>query len=50
MTGEVYMQEGKSYSFILALPPTSFSAGVTIKLKDENSKVLEKTFDKAMNL
>ena len=50
MKGEVFMQEGGSYSFILALPPTSFSGGITIRLKDENNMVLNKTFDKPLDL
>jgi hypothetical protein len=50
MKGEVFMQEGKSYSFILALPPTSFTKGIAITLKDENGNSYTKSFDKAMNL
>ena len=50
MTGEVDMQAGQTYSFILALPPTSFTRGIAITLKDENGYSYTKSFDKAMNL
>ena len=49
-TGDVEMVAGTSYSFILALPPTDFSKGITIKLWDENNNTLTKSFDKALNL
>lgn len=49
-TGDVDMVAGTSYSFILALPPTDFSKGITIKLWDENNNTLTKSFDKALNL
>lgn len=50
MVGEITMEAGKSYSFILALPPTNFTKGITLKLWDENNNTLTKTFDKALDL
>ena len=50
LTGEVDMQAGQTYSFILALPPTSFTKGITFTLKDENGYSYTKSFDKAMSL
>lgn len=50
LNGEVSMEANQEYSFILALPPTSFSNGITIKLWDDNSTTMTKTFDGALEL
>lgn len=44
MTGEVDMESGNTYSFIMPLPPTEFKEGVTITLTDEAGNVLTKEF------
>ena len=50
MTGEVSMEADKAYIFIVALPPTSFSSGITIKMWDDGARVMTKKFDKALEL
>ena len=50
MTGEVEMAANTAYSFILALPPTDFTNGITLKLWDDQGRYMTKTFDKELNL
>ena len=50
LTGEISMEAGNTYSFIVALPPTSFGSGITIKMWDDGARVMTKTFDKALEL
>ena len=50
LTGDQDMEVGKTYSYIVALPPTNFTKGITIALEDEHGYTYVKTFDKALNL
>lgn len=50
MKGNVEMDGGKLYPFIVALPPTNFEKGFTITLSDANGCEMTKTFTKALNL
>ena len=50
MKGNVEMDGGKLYPFIVALPPTNFEKGFTITLTDANGCEMTKTFTKALNL
>ena len=50
MVGDEDLKAGNTYSYILALPPTSFTKGVTIILEDENGYTYTESFDKEMNL
>lgn len=50
MKGNVEMDGGKLYPFIVALPPTNFEKGFTVTLTDANGCEMTKTFTKALNL
>lgn len=50
MVGDEDLKAGNTYCYILALPPTSFTKGVTIILEDENGYTYTESFDKEMNL
>ena len=50
MKGNVEMDGGKLYPFIVALPPTNFEKGFTVTLTDADGCEMTKTFTKALNL
>ena len=50
MEAGIDMEAEREYSFIIVLPPTTFSAGFTIKLSDEANNTVTKTFDKSLEL
>ena len=50
MEGDEDLKAGKTYTYMLALPPTTFAGGFTIALEDENGYTYTKAFDKALAL